>query len=383
VGISDSATVSVTLDVPVSLAVAGERFPVSAENVRSDGTWAPEIEGDRSAVWVFGTIVNYVVGLPDTSANGALLRQLTAGQEMVLTTRGGIDYTFTVNSSEMVARSSAAVFAQTTPGLTLILLGTEGDERLVVRGRYVVPQARSSGGQSPVLELGETALLEDVQVTVTGATYLLDRPEAPAGFAFYLVDFQIQNVGLTALDTNNLRLTLLDELGNQYALSLVASQLGNYRPLVGFLNSNQSAEATAGYQVPIGLSSTVLSWVAAREDTGGQVQVTIPFTGGPGVASAARVNLSQAEVSQDLTSLILGGQVVNLGDQPLLVTEEEVVLRTADGSLYLMLSTNPPFPWTVAAGQSIQFLVTFQRPLSASTAVFTVLNQPFELSGLR
>jgi hypothetical protein len=267
--------------------------------------------------------------------------------------------------------------------LTLILLGTEGDERLVVRGRYVVPQARSSGGQSPVLELGETALLEDVQVTVTGATYLLDRPEAPAGFAFYLVDFQIQNVGLTALDTNNLRLTLLDELGNQYALSPVASQLGNYRPLVGFLNSNQSAEATAGYQVPIGLSSTVLSWVAAREDTGGQVQVTIPFTGGPGVASAARVNLSQAEVSQDLTSLILGGQVVNLGDQPLLVTEEEVVLRTADGSLYLMLSTNPPFPWTVAAGQSIQFLVTFQRPLSASTAVFTVLNQPFELSGLR
>ncbi len=383
VGISDSATVSVTLDVPVSLLVAGERFPVSSANISGVGSWSPEVEGDKTAVWVFGTIVNYVVGLPDSSENSNLLRGLAAGQEMVLTTRGGADYTFTVNRTEMVSRSSAGVFAQNSPGLTLILLGSEGDERLVVHGRYVVPEARGSGSQSPVLELGETAQLEDVQVTVTGATYLLDRPEAPAGFAFYLVDFQVQNVGLTALDTNNLRLTLMDELGNQYALSPGASQLGNYRPLGGFLNSNQSVEATAGYQIPIGLSSTALSWVASRLDTGGQVQVTIPFTGGPAVVSGARVNLAQAEVSQDLTSLILRGQVSNLGDQPLLITEEEVVLRTADGSVYLLLSTNPPFPWTVAAGQSIQFSVTFQRPLSASTAVFTVLNQPFELSGLR
>lgn len=383
VGISDSATVSVTLDVPVSLLVGGERFPVSAANVAGDGRWSPELEGDRTAIWVFGTIVNYVVGLPDTSENSDLLRGLDAGQEMVLTTRGGTDYTFTVNRTEMVSSGSAAVFAQNTPGLTLILLGSDGDERLVVRGRYVVPEARGTGGQSPVLELGETAQLEDVQLTVTGATYLLDRPEAPAGFAFYLVDFQAQNVGLTALDTNNLRLTLMDELGNQYAVSPVASQLGNYRPLGGFLNSNQSIDATAGYQIPIGLSSPALSWVASRLDTGGQVQVTIPFTAGPATASGARVSLARAEVSQDLTSLILGGQVSNPGDQPLLVAEEEVVLRTADGSVYLLLSTNPPFPWTVAAGQSVQFVVTVQRPLSASTAIFTVLNQPFELSGLR
>jgi hypothetical protein len=65
------------------------------------------------------------------------------------------------------------------------------------------------------------------------------------------------------------------------------------------------------------------------------------------------------------------------------VTEREISLGTADGSTYLMLSTNPAFPWAVAAGQTRQFTVTFQRPLQSDSAIFTVLNQPFQLSNLQ
>lgn len=383
VGISDSATISVALDIPISLSLSGERFPVTTEMVTSDRNWAPTIDGDSSAVWVYGTIINYVLGLPDSGSNQTLLGGLSTGSEIALTTRGGVNYTFAFESRERVLSSSGDVFAQNTPGITLLLIGAEGDERTVVKGRYVVPEARGSGNASPVLELGETAQFEDVQLTVTGASYVLDRPEAPSGFAFYLVNYRIQNISLTALDTNVLQLLLLDELGNQYTLSPVASRLGNYPPLGGFLNSNQALEATAGYQIPIGLNSPALSWVVTRSDVGGQVQVTIPFTGGPGVARGTSVSLARAEVSPDLTSIILGGQVANLGDQPILVTEDDVLLTTNDGSIYLMLSTNPPFPWTVVEGQSVQFLVSFQRPPDADAALFTVLNQPFELNGLR
>jgi hypothetical protein len=383
VGISDSATISVALDIPVSLGLRGARYPVTTETVSSDGTWAPTLDDEETATWVYGTIINYVLGLRDTATNRELLGELSAGSELSLATRAGLVHTFSFSSREQVASNDGSVFAQTAPGITLLLVGSEGDQRTVVTGRYVVPEARDQGSASPVLQLGETAQFEDVQLTVSGASYLLDRPEAPPGFAFYLVNYQIQNISLTALDTKVFDMLLLDDLGNQYAMSPAASRLGNYPPIGGFLNSNQSLEATAGYQIPIGMSSPALSWVVTRSDSGGQVQVTIPFTGGPGEVRGASVTLAQAEVSNDLTSLILGGQVANLGEQPILVTEDDVVLTTADGSIYLLLSTNPPFPWTVAPGQSVQYLVGFQRPPAADTALFTVLNQPFELNGLR
>jgi hypothetical protein len=84
----------------------------------------------------------------------------------------------------------------------------------------------------------------------------------------------------------------------------------------------------------------------------------------------------------DLTSLIIGGQATNLGTQPLVITESDVALQGPDGSVYLLLSTNPPFPWPVPPGQTLQFFLTYQRP-PADTAVFRVLNQGFQLTNLR
>jgi hypothetical protein len=178
-----------------------------------------------------------------------------------------------------------------------------------------------------------------------------------------------------------LRLTLADHMGNQYALNPTASQVGNYMPVGGPLGPGQTARATAGYQIPAGLSSPTLRWVVTRLDTGSQAQVNIPFRGAAELGQQALVTLQQGEVSLDGTSLMLWGQITNLGDQPLVVQETNVSL-ISNGSFYLILSTNPRFPWIVAPGQTADFSLTFQRP-SGDTAVFTVLNQPFQLTGLR
>ena len=92
-------------------------------------------------------------------------------------------------------RTAIALGTLTNPDFPFELLGAEDDNRLVVNGRYVVPDTAQAGATN-VVQLGEPVQLADVQTTVTGATYLSDRPEAPPGFAFYLVDFQIQNTGL-------------------------------------------------------------------------------------------------------------------------------------------------------------------------------------------
>ncbi len=380
VGMSDSATISVTLDSPVTLSLPGQQFNVQTQVIGADGTWTPATDDVETAVWVYGSIVNYVLGVPDSETNRSLLEALAPGDEITLATRGGTRFTFSFNSRTTEPVTNRDVFAQTTPGITLVLLGSDGNERLVVNGRYVVSEANNQTDN--VVGLGETAQLENVQITVNSSTYIADRAEIPPGFAFFVVDYQIQNVGLTAIDSGSLQLGLVDSLGNQYALSPLATQLGNLPALSGFLNANQTAQASAGYQIPLGLESDTLSWVVTNGRSGAQVYVTLPFTGGAATAAGSNISLARVDVSLDLTSLIVGGQVTNLGTQPIVITESDVALKTQDGTIYLLLSTNPPFPWTIPPGQTLQFFLTYQLPPS-ETAVFTVLNQGFQLSGLR
>jgi len=380
VGISDSSTITVALDMPVSLRLGDVSYTIEPQVIPPSGEWLPANAGEGTAVWVYGSIINYVIGLPDSADNRLAMEQLVPGTQMVLTTRGGTSHTFTFNSRDTVPTSNRDVFAQNSPGLTLILLGADGQDRLVVKGRYVVADTENAG-PSNVVELGESAQFDEIQVTVNGATTLQDRPEAPANMAFFLVDFELKNLGLTALDTTSLDLLLVDELGNQFVLDAQASQLGNYPPLSGFLNANESVQATAGYQIPVDLSSTSLRWLVAH-GSGGRVQVNIPFAGSTSAGQLTNITLIRADVSSDLTSLILAGQITNLGEEQAVVTEGDVSLQTDDGVKYLLLSTNPPFPWTVPPGETRPYTVTFQRPQLA-TAVFTVLNQGFALTGLR
>jgi hypothetical protein len=377
---SNSGTISITVDIPVRLTIGGQTFNVQTELIGADRTWTPPLDNPDIAFWVYGSVVNYVIGMPEGDQNRALLEQLAPGDEFTMTTRGGVVYTFAFSSRENVPANNDDVFAQNRPGITLLLLGGEGNERLVLRGRYVVNEADDPVDN--IVNMAETAQLGSLQITVNSTTFIADRPEIPTGFAFFLVDYVIQNVGLTALDTASLQFTLVDALGNQYALSPAASRLGSFAPLAGFLNANQLVEVSAGYQVPLGLDSETVNWIVTQTNTGSQLFVTLPYSGDASAATGTSISLFRADVSPDFTSLILGGQVTNLGTQPVVVTEGDVILNTNDGATYLLLSTNPPFPWTISPGQTTQFFLTYQRPPDA-TARFTVLNQSFELTSLR
>lgn len=385
-GISGSTAISLSLNAPTSLSVGGQQWVVRPEPVEADGTWEPDLGEGRSALWVYGTLINYVIGLPDSDENRDLLENLTAGAEIHLTMRDGTQFTFAVTNREYVSRNRTDVFEQSIPGVTLILLRARGDERLVVQGDYVVDTslAAENGNGGNEVALGETAQLDEMRLTVTGATSIFDRPEAPAGFVFYVIDLQVENVGTAPVDLNRLRFVLRDNLENQYALSTQASQLalGAYQPPNGTLAAGQTRQMSIAYQIPAGLASPNLTLLIGREGGTGQIRVTIPFTGGEEEAArAASVNLQSAQVAEDGISLTLAGQLTNNGTQPLAVSEANVAL-TSNGTVHLILSTNPAFPWVVPAGQTIPFSLTFQRP-PGSEAIFTILNRPFQLTGLR
>jgi hypothetical protein len=380
--VSAAETISITLETPAVLAVGPEAFSVQPVAPSQDAIWLPEAPDATTAVWLYGSVINYVFGIEATRDNRALLEGLALGDEIVVTTRSGSATTFAVSSREQVAVDRPDLLAQHAPGATLILLESgSASERLVVQARYVSSDVAEEVAAGRVVSLGETAQLENLQVTVNGVSYLYDRPEAPAGFAYYLIDYHLQNVGAAAVDSTELSMVLADDLGNLYALNPVASRLGNSPPLGGPIAPGQEIDASAGYQIPATLQSQTVRWQVTLIPTGSQIQVNIAFQDVVEPQQGTSVQLQEAEVSVDGTGVLLTGQISNVGTQPLVVSPDNLVLQS-EGTVYLMLSTNPAFPWVIAPGESQAFAVTFQRP-AGDTAIFTALNQPFQLNGLR
>ncbi|MCZ7668960.1 MAG: DUF4352 domain-containing protein [Chloroflexi bacterium] len=260
----------------------------------------------------------------------------------------------------MVPPNNRDIYNQQSPGATLILTDGQEEERLVVRGRYVVSET-ASNFQANTCEVGEVCQVGNLQLVVTGVSYDPSQGNAPDGFAFYRVDYQVENVGGAAINTSNLKLSLTDDIGNQYALSPVASQSGNYPVLSGPLNVGQILQATAGYRIPQGLESQTVQWVITDAETGAQIQVVIDFGGGSGAAAQTSITLIGATISDDQTALLMDGQITNLGAQPVVVNQRDLSLRTGDGASFLLLATNPSF-LDRAPGQTLQFFCALSEP---------------------
>lgn len=381
--ISDSGAISVTMETPIFLDVSGQQFTVQAEVLPESGPWLPPLLNETTAAWPYGAVINYIFGLDDTDQNQEMLQNLEVGEEIVLTTRSGNSSKFVVSSRNEIASDNLDIFAQRSPGITMLLIEEDPDKsRLVVHGRYVQSDIQQDGQAGRVVEMGDTAQLENLQFTVTGAGAQYDRPEAPPSFAFYLVDYQVQNVGTTPFDTRSLTMVLADDVGNLYALNPISSQLGNNPPLSGIVSPGQTIVATSGYQIPAGLVSAILRWQVALAGTNSTIQVNIPFQDFSAADSQSIVEVQDVTITQDGNGVLVVGQISNTGLQPIVIGVENVSLVSSIGTVHQILSTNPAFSWTVPAGQTLLYGITFQRP-NTPDAVFTVLNQSFQITGLR
>ncbi len=167
--LSETDTITMSLDIPTSVKLEGQTFVIHPQIVEDGGEFAPS-EGDDTAVWLYGTIVNYVLLFNDSDSTRPLMEQIAPRDAIMLRTQTGKEIPFTFASRETVAASNADVYSQTSPGVTLILAGGNGDDRLVVTGHYDLDTVSQSAEQS-IAELGEPVQLEDLQITATGVVY--------------------------------------------------------------------------------------------------------------------------------------------------------------------------------------------------------------------
>ncbi len=386
----DSGTPQPQVTIPISLTLKGLEFGVLPYQVKPDGVWEYPAGQSGAAVWVYGTIVNFVMGVEHNQGNVALMQSLTAGDEITMTTASGAIYRFGfADRDEWSASAGSDLFRQNQPGLTLVTLGGEDDTRLVVHANYLaLVQGKETGRPlGPSFAVGEPAQLGDIRVTVLGTAYVFEDARVPPGWAFFLVDYQIENFSQQVLDPNRFRMELQDGSGAVHSINLPASQAGAFGYLMLTIPPNAVAQGTAGYLVPAPLPGPKLSWSFSRLDQPESVvKVLIDFAPAePEVVdprSLAAVQLSGAELSGDRTLLSVWGTVVNNSEEPLAVTLEDVALQGAEESIAPLRAADPALPWTVQPGSVLSFRLSFQRP-NSPTATFTVLNRPFEISGLQ
>jgi hypothetical protein len=378
-------TVPLTQTSPSAIELKGRRFDVIPVEV-AKGAWPYQpntLKGDKAA-WVFGTLINYVVGLEGNSTNASLLQDLTEADSIKMTTMSGRVVTFRYLGRQWVTVDKTDVFRQLRPGLTLVLLGEKGDQRLVVSAGYMAENEPTPVG-SATAKIGSTVEVGGARVRVINGRLVKNVAGLPAGNAYYQVDFSVTATGAGALDASLFQVDLLDASGKRYALSIPASQAGTYGPPGGQLLPGITITATAGFIVPDTLPGANVIWsFSPQAASASPARFQLPTTGlapAPDPRSLVVAQVTQARYSPDGQELIVSGGLGNTGKEAVAISLSDINLQSG-ASLIAVNSTDPPLPWTLQPGQNLAFVIRFVRP-PAGTAIFRVLQSSFELGGLQ
>ncbi len=367
--------------VPKKLYVRDRTFEITPVAVQK-GKWPTSAAGE-DASWVFGTLVNYLIGLPNTPENKDLLQAVSQADKITLELSDGQTVDFKFDAQQLVSPGSEEIFAQQHPGLTLVLLGDDSQQRLVVTANYDASTEANRTVPGNVVPINTPIEIGDVRVKALNGRLVENAPGIPVGSAFYLVDFTAENIGTDALNAAGFAFELMDFAHQKYKLSDTASKLGPNPPPGGQLLPGLSAPFTTGFEVPSNITGPILTWIFKPNATfKGQASVAVPLLGPtptPDPRSQAQVQISQAYYTTDQSEIVVVGSIHNPSGALIPVGTADIVLSTPEGVLATLNSAEPPLPWRLGPGDTLNFTLTFSR-LPSTAAILKILNNSFELT---
>jgi hypothetical protein len=376
-----SGELEMTMALPVSLTAKGATYPVEPIVPREDA-WTYPSEHSGSAVWVCGTVVNYVIGLEPTAESEELVRSLAPGDRIKLRLTNGVVLRFRFVERQDVAPGGESALAQQRPRLTLVL--PKSDTWQIATADYAAgAEAMEPPAPEATAQPGEPVQVDQTRVTMVRG-YVEQRDDLPSGTAYYLTEFSIENVGEAPIATDTISVKLRDSLGNTYLASTQASRVGEFGPLDGEIEPGASAQASAGFLVPSPLSPGELIWIFSLRPGAEEVRVSIPHepeTDGEPVALQPDVRITDAFLDDGGSVLVIEGEIGNRGDGSLVVDRADIALSSSEGTSALVMAA-PSLPWTVEPGQVQVIELQYTKP-NASTVLLEVLGYSFEIGGLR
>jgi len=355
--------------LPLMLDVGGQTLPIVAVTPE-EGRW-PIPEDGQSAVWVYGTVINYVIGVPYTEALVDALAELDSSAHITLTLNNGSLLIFGAPQMQRVPIDDVSPMAQTQPGLTLVQLSSSGSDRLTIRARYLPEETQTAGGPQRVRSLSVEVL----------EAYRLDNFSAPE-MQYFVVDYQVMNESAQEVDPALFDLVLQDGAGNHYLLNPEATGLGAYAPPPASIAAQETVQLSVGYLVPSDLRPP-LTWTF-RPDPTAATLARFPLFYQPPLPGPAQpqVELTGAFIDNTRGVIVINGVIRNVGESNLTITGGDVSLTSSGGELNLRAAT-PLLPWTVAAGDEQRFELQFTRPDEGIQSVLLDVDGfTFQIEGL-
>ncbi len=369
----------VPLAVPTLLEVGGRSIPVRPSLPQAEDPWAVEAGQSDTAVWLYGTVVNYVLGLPPTDENRETVRGIQKGDPLVLRLSDGSRITFRALLPDEVPVGSEEVFEQTQPRLTLILLDPTAWTVLRADFEAVVEPTPATGER--MAEVGQTVQVGDARVVVLEGHAERGGAGLAPGTMLYFVEVLVRNTGDAALTPSTFLMVLEDGKGNRYTPSPSAAGAGKHGPLPESIGPGREVKGSVAYVVPEDLAGPNLIWTFSPTPASEvRTRFSIPYAPPANPAPLPEVTILEAFLGENGTILHVVAEIHNPGDEILTVTADDIALSSSAGPGRLQ-TPSPPFPWVIAGGKTRQVELQFDRP-EASTAVVTILGYTFEISGM-
>lgn len=368
------AGVKTSLVVPRTLEVKGVSFVVQPVQIKS-GDW-PLPDDDRAVSWVYGSVINYALGMQSTPDNKALLSSIGPGDTFILRMSTGPVYRFAFADMVRVSPQSSEIFRQNRPGMTIALLGDEEEStRVVIRGLYLPDSDLGMDFAAPAKKaaLGETVVIADTFQLTPLTSHLVNLPGMEMiGYAYLAVDYVVENKGALPLMTSSF-VHRVKGTGMTYpSVSVIPSAAGKlpYPPLPDTIQTQQVFTTTSVYVIPeAGLSESMVWSFAPDPSSGGEVEVQLPPNNG--AASAIEVRVIRANL-QDGTLLVNFSIGSMTQDVEVLASD----IKIEGGTLSPIGNF---FPWRLPAGTSREFSLLLS-PDGSHRMVVTLLKQGFELT---
>jgi hypothetical protein len=372
-------------NLPKVLHIRGRSILISPVTL-TNGQWKSSAQAGQ-AEWVYGTLINYLIGLPALEANSDMLKALGATDEISIDLANGQSLNFKFVGRQLVTANTAEVFAQTKPGLTIILLGENTDQRLVITASYIADSEIGKPSPGGYAQINTPIDIGGARVTVLSARLVYNAPGIQVGSAFYLVDFSVENIGTTPLEVSGFQIQLQDYAQQKYNLSTAASALGPNPAPKGTLQPGSLNTFMSGFEVPTNVTGPVLVWIfSPQANFKAQANVAVPLIGPtptPDPKTKVAVQITQAYYTPDQTELVLVGGIGNTGGAPIAISVADVSLKTQNGEFAKLEGADPGLPWNLAPGQNQTFTLRFTRIPPSPSAVLKILLATFELNGLQ
>lgn len=363
--VQESGAPIVTI-LPNQLNIAGTLYPV-VPVMPDQGRWPLPHEQHSIAVWLYGTVVNYVVGLPYASATESMLAGLTSADRIMLTFDNGSVLAFGTPQVQRIDTGDLSPMTQDKPGLTVMMLESDQASRLIVQARYL-PE--------------ESIFSQDQRVDGLKVEIMETHVEEDNAMLYFIIEYQVTNENTTEMNAAFFDMVLEDNAGQRYTLDPTATDWGEYGALTRILASGETSAGSAGYTVPRTMPSPV-TWIF-RSDTLSANSTQFALTYEPPQPGPALPDVQLSDAFDDVPRnvIVINGTLYNDGESPLSVTLDDIKF-TYSGGLGTLQASTPLLPWNVGPDGFQDFEVQFSRPQGTDSAILEILGFTYRIEGLQ